>query len=354
MKQAIFLSLTFLLLTSCGSGLPRGREMDDMALMRTMGVDGGDTAGRLTVTVSSGRRAKGLQGEGQAPLILSAQRKTVAGACLAMENMEDTTLFYGHIDQLLLGEALAYEGVLEPLEHFARDPQLGLGAQVWLVRGGTAEDAIRGEGDEGAQKRLSALQSGRELELSGVTCTVGQVLGDLLERGCGYLPALKSVEAGEQKNLFPQGYGLLREGKLVGWLEGGSARGLELMLGRPGAELLELSEASVQLTQSRLTCRPVIAEGVLTGLDLDVRLMARAENGERELLEKEVARWAKEQIEQTLLVLRECGTDAPGLCAMAGSARPEKWKLIREQWQEVFPALEIRVRCTATVSGTLL
>ena len=52
-----------LLLTGC-SGLPRPREMGDMALLRTMGVDLGEEG--LSVTVSTGPRARGLQGEGEA------------------------------------------------------------------------------------------------------------------------------------------------------------------------------------------------------------------------------------------------------------------------------------------------
>lgn len=66
------LAVAAALLAGCGTtALPYAREMGDMALLRTMGVDAGEKEGDLRVTVSTGKRAAGLQGEGQPPLILS-------------------------------------------------------------------------------------------------------------------------------------------------------------------------------------------------------------------------------------------------------------------------------------------
>ena len=67
------LALACLVMSGCGS-LPVPREMGDMALLRTMGVDSQE--GELLVTVSTGPRARGLQGEQQPALMLSAQGRT--------------------------------------------------------------------------------------------------------------------------------------------------------------------------------------------------------------------------------------------------------------------------------------
>ena len=61
---AAVLAASAALLTGCGkAALPYAREMGDMALLRTMGVDAGEKDGNLQVTVSTGKRAAGLQGE---------------------------------------------------------------------------------------------------------------------------------------------------------------------------------------------------------------------------------------------------------------------------------------------------
>ena len=88
-----------LLLSGCGkAALPYAREMGDMALLRTMGVDAGEEAGQVRVTVSTGKRAAGLQGESQPPLILSAGGESLSAACLSMQGLSDSYVFYGYVE----------------------------------------------------------------------------------------------------------------------------------------------------------------------------------------------------------------------------------------------------------------
>lgn len=358
MKGRILIwAAALLLLTGCGRGLPQSREMDDTALMRTMGVDVGAPPEEKLVTASTARRAKGLQGDGQPPLILSAQRPSISGACLAMQGLSDSYVFYGHVDQLLLGEELARQGgVRETLEHFSRDEQLGLGAQVWLIRGDTAENAIRGGKEKGVNDRLSSLQEDGEMGVAGLTRTAGEVLTDLLENGSAYLPAL-ALNQGEDTALLESGYGVLSGDTLVGWLSGEAARGLELLQQRPGTQLLELDGVSVRMATSTLTCMPVMDGGQLVGLELDVRLLGQVEDRRENLLtraelEEQVQKMEEKRAELVLGQLQMWNADCLSLKRLTGSARPEWWNAIQQQWEERFPDLEIQVRCTAVVTDT--
>ena len=142
-KHFTSLLILCLLLTGC-SGLPTAREMGDMALLRTLGVD--PSPAGVAVTGSTGPRAKGLQGDGEPALTLSADRPSLSAACLAMQGQSDSFVFFGYVDQLLVGEELAKEGVRPVLDYFSRDAELGLGAQLWLVRGASARDALSAGG----------------------------------------------------------------------------------------------------------------------------------------------------------------------------------------------------------------
>ncbi len=346
-----------LTLSGCGRGLPQAREMDDMALMRTIGVDAGEQSGLLTVTVSSSRRSRGIQGEEEAPLILRSERPSISGACLAMQGLSDSYVFYGHVDQLLLGEKLARQGVLETLEHFSQDKELGLGTQAWLIRGETAGAAIQAGKETGVDNRLSSLQADGEMGAAGLSRTVGEVLSDLLEDGGAYLPALQ-LSQNEQGDtaLLEYGYGVLRSGALVGWLTGEGARGLELAEERPGADLLEFEEATVRVDTAALTCTPLITDGILQGLELDLRLTAQVEEEHQEGVDRGELREKLQEREQKRLLLaleqlQQWNTDCLGLARTAGAAQPEYWGLICQQWQERFPMLELQVKCTATLIG---
>ena len=166
-------AVMFLLPGCGGERLPYAREMGDMALLRTMGVDAGEGDYQVEVTVSTGKRAYGLQGESQLSLVLSARRESLSAACLAMQGLSDSYVFYGYVDQLLLGEELSQRGVWPVLDYFAQDSQLGLGVQLWLVRGGTASQAVQAGGESGVENRLSTLQTDSEQKAGGGTAVQG-------------------------------------------------------------------------------------------------------------------------------------------------------------------------------------
>lgn len=74
--------------------------------------------------------------------------------------------------------------------------------------------------------------------------------------GSAYLPALRAVEQEREGEtaLLEAGYGVLRDGRLVGYLDGEGARGLELLTGRTAADILEIELPSGR-TVVRLTGR---------------------------------------------------------------------------------------------------
>ena len=157
-KPLIPLLAACLLLSGCSS-FPTAREMGDMALLRTMGVD--SVPEGVAVTGSTGPRAKGLQAEGEPPLVLTAERPSLSGACLAMQGQSDSYVFFGYVDQLLIGEDMAKKGIQPVLDYFAQDVELGLGAQLWLVWGATAKEAASSGGEKGISSRLETMQIGR-------------------------------------------------------------------------------------------------------------------------------------------------------------------------------------------------
>ena len=153
MRRRTWLLVALLGLGMAWGGLPRGREMGSMALIRTLGVDWED--GQYVVTASTGRRARGFQGEeAMEPLILSARRETLSAALAAVAAGSEQEVYFGYVDQLLLGRKLAERGALPVLERFIGEEELGLGAQVWLICG-QAKAAVTCGGEEGAEPRLS-------------------------------------------------------------------------------------------------------------------------------------------------------------------------------------------------------
>lgn len=336
MRRIALMVAQCLLLAGC-AGLPRPREMGDMALMGTLGVDLGEQEVRVTAARSR-EEAPVLKGTGE----------SLSAAAFALGESSDSYVFLGYVDHLLLGEeALDLEQVLG---WFAQDSQLGLGAKVWLIRNGTAAHGVE---TEGVESRLSALSRDRRLGVAPISRTAGEVCTSLLERGCVFLPVLETGEEG----LTPAGYALYRQG-IRGYLTGWGARGLELLAHEPRAEILEIAlpdnRVSVRLTGAALDCRPVFLEGELAGLELVSRVEGTLAQWQRRPTAREmeeIGRLARGQLKGaieealSLMALLEC--ECVGLGSRVALAAPNRWGALEDVWQERFGSvprsLEVQV-----------
>lgn len=229
------------LLTGCRF-LPQPREMGEMALLRSIGVD--PTQDGVSLTLSTSPQAQGTQGGQKPALCLQVEGESLSAAALAAQTLSDRSVFFGYVDQLLLGEEQAGQGLEEVLGWFATDKELSLGARLWIVRGDTARAAVESGGDEGIDRRLSNLRMDGEMGAAPVSRTAQEILVALGELGCAYAPALVLREG----SLHPEGYALLTREGLAGYLEEKGARGLELLSERAAAEVLEVQVEDVKLS----------------------------------------------------------------------------------------------------------
>ena len=350
-KRLIPLLAACLLLTGC-SQLPTALEMEDMALLRTVGVDSAPEG--VAVTGSTGPRARGLQGEGEPALILSAERESISAACLAMRGQSDSYIFFGYVDQLLIGEELAEEGVRPVLDYFARDVELGLGAQLWLVRGASAREAVSAGGGAGVDGRLETLQHDSRMGLASHTRTAGELYADLLELGSAFVPALVLAE-NETAVLAEQGYGVLSGDRLAGFLDGEAAKGLELLAGGPCADPLEVEldgqAVSVRITSARTKSQLEFQGNTPIKLKLTCRIDARLSEYADPLTEEETERLEKlaedrerSKLEAALARLRELRCDCAGLGAKAAMAHPARWQAVQADWSQWFAQVPIELQ----------
>ena len=312
--------LAALTLTGCRRGpglLPYAREIEDMELMQTLGVDRAGE-GQVEVTASSG---SGDPAEGAATVV-SGQAGTISAAVLGMQGEGSSYLYFGHVGQLLLGEELARQGVEPALDYILRDVETRLDTALYLVRGGTAGKAITAAGEDGsAADRLEALAEDAGLLAGSMPRTVKDAL---------FLPAVEADEA-----LTAAGYGILKGDSLAGWAEGDAALGVNLVLGQVDADVVELpldggGVAALRVVGARTSVRPVMDGGALTGLSLTCTLDANMAEGNLDLrteevhasLEAALAQVEEARIRSALELAQELDADYLGLLRRAALARP--------------------------------
>lgn len=337
MRKLALMLAQCLLLAGC-TGLPRPREMGDMALVRTVGVDPEETG--IHLTVSTGERAKGVQGEKDSALVLETEGESLSAAALTLGSRSDSYVFFGYVEQLLLGEEI--RELNDVLGWFAHDAQLGLGAKVWLVRDLSAGEAVKSGEQAGVERRLAALSRDGELGAAPLSRSAGEVAISLLERGCAFLPALKLEE-----ELTPAGYAVWKGESLLGYLEGEAARGLELLAEEPAAYIIEVAlpdnRVSLRLNGAQLDCRPRFDGERLEKLELTARCEVQLCQWQREPTAREmeeIQRRAEEVlsgwIHSAMVRLRAWEADCVALGSRVSLAAPWHWENLEPQWQEVF------------------
>lgn len=341
MRKLALMLAQCLLLAGC-TGLPQPREMGEMALLRTVGVDAAADGVRLTV--STGARSAGVEGEKRSALVLNGEGASLSAAALQLRQKSDSYVFFGYVDKLLLGEQSG--SIADTLGWFAHDGELGLGAKVWLLRGSDAKQAVESGGEEGVEGRLSALERDGKLSAAPMTRTAGEIYIALLDRGCAFVPVLALGE-----ELSPAGYAVLRGEEVAGFLEGDAARGLELLCERPMAEIVELelpdNRVSLRLSGAQLDCEPVFVQGKLERLELKSRVEVKLEQWqsrpsaqEREALCAALEEKLGQKIALALDALQDWQTDCVGVGSRAAIAAPWYWEALEENWPAAFSDAE--------------
>lgn len=147
---------------------------------------------------------------------------------------------------------------------------------------------------------------------------------------------------------------MLRDGRLVGYLDGEGARGLELLTGRTAADILEIELPSgrtvVRLTGAAVQWSPEFQGNDLKRLHLTCRVTAALAEGRRQLEEQEQEQLRRaleareeERLRRVLDQLRSWGADCAGVGSQVGRADPARWEKLRDRWTRLFSTVPVEI-----------
>lgn len=330
-KQVLLVLLLMLLLTGCRrySGfLPYAREIEDMELIRTLGVDTAGDAG-VAITASGGTSQEETE-------VVAGEAGTISAAVLELQGEGSSYLYFGHVTQLLLGEGLAKRGVMPSLDYVLRDVEMRLETALYVVRNGTAGQAIEAAAADGsATDRLEALADDAGLTANSMPRTVKDVLAELDRQGASFLPTVLA-----DGGLTAAGYGILKDGVLVGWAEGDAALGVNLIFGKVDADVVEVqapdgTAAALRVVGAAASVRPIWQGDTLAGLKVHCKVDANLAEGSAmpdqatlDALEAELAQVEAERMARALELSRVLDADYLGLRQSAAFAVPWHKKVL--------------------------
>lgn len=287
-----------LLLSGCGRVWADAAPIDELVQVETVGLDPDDAGVALSICASS-------------PKV----RETVSGGSvrLAMDAMEQQTgsagLFYAHTKFLLLGSGA---DIPSALDFVARSSDMRLRTSVLLLKNATAAEAVQLGGREtDVTAILTALKEDMARHGVGRAFTCGEVLRSLSASGC----ALAAAAELRDSTLREAGYGILRDGLCVGWIEQADAPAVNLLLGLGGQEDVPLPSGAAATIDH---CRRDISEGsarltVEATLSENDAGVVISDDAARRELEGELCAEILRQVRNAILQSRTLGADLFGV-----------------------------------------
>ena len=179
MRKALLLLLLCLvpLLAGCGGLYGQRRELEQLRLMESMGLDAAPAG--LILSLSS------APSEEEEALCFSGSGSSLSQAMEQLQNRAGEELFCGHLQNILLGERYARQGMEDLLSAVCRSSDLRLDQPVFLLLEGTGREAL----ESGAASTLRRLAPDREQ--AGSLSTAGGILRDLDRQGSSLIRALR-------------------------------------------------------------------------------------------------------------------------------------------------------------------
>lgn len=269
-----------------------------------------------------------------------------------------------HLKVIIFGEKVARSGVGPLLDFFARNPEVRLGTDMLIAKGDARKVLeIRMETQQPAALAIAESLDNRRYTLTmAPRQNVGQVLHALLEKQGVVVPRV--IATGKQFSL--RGAALLKEGKLVDWLNGQEVAGYAWLMGRVEGGTVTINEpghpehqVSFRITDASVFRRVGLTE---TGPEVEFRIRTEGDlveithvrkHGEDAQVLRRIEEALAEDIRQTCLAtakkMQRHETDALKLCNEVYRRWPQYWQARQKEWPRLFAEMPITVRVEAHI-----
>ncbi|NSL52491.1 Ger(x)C family spore germination protein [Calidifontibacillus erzurumensis] len=365
----IICSLT-LLLSGCWDRV----EVNDLGLVLAVGLDKAENgeievAIQLAIPSRMGGGQGGGQIEGDPTTVEKMTGRSVFDALSKLQASISRRIFWGHNRVIFIGEELAKEGIQKHLDYFSRDPDPRIRANVFVSEG-KATDILKVIPDFDK----SSAEVARELANFQVGMNV--TLKDLLEMltsdvNTAALPLIEVDKAEQGKGgLRVNGTAIFKRDKMVGKIGPELTRGLlwirdEIRLAAVLVEPEDTEGGQVvfNLLRSHTELIPKIDKNGNLKMTLKVTTEDDVVENETKLnllnaklvnkLQKQLENRIKERIQDTLEeVQKNLKVDVFGFGQAFYRAYPKQWANLKENWDEVFPEVEVDIDVKAYIKRT--
>lgn len=405
MKRGLSLLVIICMLLSlsgCSGIYSNFRELERLLVIQTMGIDFAEEGVGISL-------ASGAKSDGSSPVRLFSTGVSVTSAVAhILSYSQEQELFLSHTSHVVLGEEAAQNGINGYLSYICRSPNLRTDIPLYIVKGGTAQEAVMqvGDGSKGISEVLEAVRANvdergdskafsasdllRDLERngSGLVCAIEcspsiQEGGTKQEGGSGSSSGTDSAESpdstggsgsGEEKQekqaltAAAVGYGVIRGDRLCAYIDKEQAIGVGLLLNIVGISNIVVKDryatpVTLELDQGSSEIKPVWAEdGSLEMLDIQIKAAANiaeigggghfSEPDYEDYLTAQLETAVSERVSSVIQLSKTLQADFLGLGNIVEMDDAEKYRALGGDFASLLPGLTVRISVSGQIKHT--
>ncbi|KKX53790.1 Ger(x)C family spore germination protein [Brevibacillus borstelensis] len=380
----MILCMALLLLTGCWNN----RELGTLAIVTAIGLDKGKNQNEHVFSfqvVNPSAVISGTVGQGDENMgpvtVYTETGETLFEAARKASQKAPRRLFFSHVRYIMIGEQLARQGINGVLDSFERSNEIRLTARLVIAKGRTAQEVlaiVTPMEKIPATAGVGALEFSEELWGESIKIEFDDVIRAI--GNPGREPMISAVEllgnprAGQRVENIQLtkpdviekigGIGAFRTGKLVGWLEGEQARGVNWLHGSLKSSVLMVDcdgkkdQVGIEIIRSKTDIQGKVVQGkpqitVTITEEASIADVKCAIHLSSPAVIYELANKLEDktmlQIMSAVKAAQQYKTDIFGFGEVIRRADPKAWGHLKLDWPDRFSQLPVEVKVKAFI-----
>lgn len=380
--KKVFFTL-FILASILLNGCMGGREIDELAIAISMGIDKAEDGYLLTIQILNPKAIASRKAQNEAPIILYTETgKDLFEIKRRITEQSPRRIYNSHLRTVVFGEDMAKEGIQQTLDFFVRGHEYRTDFFFLVAKGTTANHILNELTPLEAVPGIEVYDSLKTSEKSWAptkTVKLYELVNDLISDGKN--PVLTGIKLSDPKNpmhsieilkqsdptkLMVSSLGVFRNDKLAGWLTEEESKGYNYIMGNvnntaeevkyddQGQVTLEAIKTKVKRKATLLNKKPAI------NVEIMVKANVVAQTGELDLTSEEIieklCRKAERDMEALCKAVLErtknnFKTDVFGFGEEIHKKYPKLWKEIKNNWNDEFAMLPVSIKVHVQINN---
>ncbi|WP_461205611.1 Ger(x)C family spore germination protein [Clostridium sp. DL1XJH146] len=369
-KRSLLILMIFML--SFATGCWNKKELNELGIVGAIAIDEEEDKVKLSYEIMEPKsiNTKGTDQENVS--YLQSEGASILDAIRNATLKFDKKLYWPHTNVLFFNEKAAYKGLAQYLDIVNRDHEFRRYINLTITKGSPAYEVMGiNSGKEGIPSLfIEKLYENNIYNGKGVSVKIIDFLkayyAEGIEPVVGVIEVVKrsddKLKIDEKKNekYIPsiEGAAVLRDDKLVGFLDGIETRAFNLITGKLKSGVIVSKSPdrkginSVEIIKAQSKMNIEIKDEVYYGyVDIEISGVIGEETGEEDIsniraisqIERNTSDIIKKEVEDCIKIVQGYKTDIFGFGQLIHRKYPENWSEIKNEWNEDFSNLEIEV-----------